>query len=183
MTAEAEVKFEISEEMLPSIEQIFSKNNFVFLSENELEDIYIDKKQSEMGGWDFDRIRKYGSGKIVFTSKKWVKDSQGERTRLEDERELSESEFADMISKNPPIQSLNKLRKKYKGQVNGLDTIVDMDDLVVNGKHYYFIELEQIVPVEQSAASRNMLKEWVRENISADLAKEAPTMLDFIMSL
>jgi len=182
MQAEAEVKYQIPVEKIAEIKQKLLKYGFVQESESHLIDIYIKIDKSELGGWNFARVRKYDDGKLFLTNKRWTGKSKESKVRQEEERTISEQELEELVRGKHGLVTLEKDRTEFQGQIEGRDTTIEIDKLHVGNKNYCFLECERLVSKEQSATTRQELAEWVRENIDNTLTEEAPSMLEFAMS-
>lgn len=183
MNAEAEVKYEINEDVATNLDKILKTKGFNLISQNFLRDYYLSKNKSELGGWDFTRLRKYDDGKTILTQKEWKSDAKGNKVRIEQEKEISVNEFEKLLAQTPTIELIEKNRKEYRGKVNDCELTIDFDKLSFNDKNYYFVEVERIVDIEDSSKVRAELSEWVKSNIDSSLDEEALSMLDFIDKL
>lgn len=175
---EAEVKFEISENDLASVQDTLRNLGLRHTGKETLEDYYLHTKRSRYNGWDFVRLRK-SNEKYILTQKTWQQDVNGVLIRQEEEGEVSYTDANEMLQRGYKAQ-LVKTRHDYVGHVEGDELHVSIDFLELDGATRYFLECERLVAKEDAAKAREQLRRWVEENLAIDTTHEAPSMLELI---
>jgi hypothetical protein len=177
---EAEIKIElISSHEVDRVKNLLSTLNFDFVASHSLQEYYITKTVSPLGGWDFERLRGIDDETFLRTIKKWTQDQNGHAVRLEDEHAISQDEFNRIISKDFDLHYV-KNREDFKGIIADNNSTISIDTLALDGKERYFFECEVIVSQDKAHGSRELLKQWVTKNLAIDTTVEAPSMIDIV---
>ncbi|MBL8031147.1 MAG: CYTH domain-containing protein [Candidatus Doudnabacteria bacterium] len=157
---EAEVKLVISEAEYESLSARLLELGFGATPRVAQEDYYIEHEASDLGGMNFSRLRKEDST-YTWNRKHHALDSQGEKVRLEETKDLSEAEFYSLLSSAPsePI-IIRKDRQNYTGTIETWPATVSLDMVVMNEVTKYFIEVEVMTDIEHGVAVRRLCKDW-----------------------
>ena len=178
--AEAEVKFVLQKTEFDQILDILKEQGFRYKSKEELDDYFIEKIKSRHKGWDFKRLRAVDQKKFLLTVKKWVLDENKNLVRLEDERHISKTTAQKLLARKQELLKISKVRVNFKGSILENNATVSIDDLKINGRHYYFLEVEILTTLVKSAKMRSIIKQWAAKKLEIRNTKEALSILDFI---
>jgi hypothetical protein len=170
---EIEVKYKITNDQLKKCLLILAELGFINSSNAELVDSFLEIEKTELG-WNFVRLRS-SDGKFIQTAKKWEMVS-GVKCRIEDEGEINELEYK-KLKENSKI-TYNKIRNDYKGKFDGMEVTVSFDSIDED----VFIEAETFGELLETDKIKLKLKRYLNSNLGIDTQKEAPTMLDYVLS-
>lgn len=173
---EAEVKLAITEKEYKSLPARLLELGFHPAPQATQEDYYIEHEASDLGGMNFSRLRRE-NGVYTWNRKHHALDSQGEKVRLEETRDLSEAEFYALLSSAPsePI-IIRKDRQNYTGTMETWSTTVSLDTVVMQEVTKYFIEVEVMTDIEHGVAVRRLCKGWA-VTVLGVMGVEAPGYL------
>ncbi|MFA6572024.1 MAG: response regulator [Bacteroidota bacterium] len=113
---EIEVKYKINKVEFVSISKLLGVLGFREKGRSELTDSFLELDKNDLG-WNFVRLRKSES-KYLKTVKKWEV-VNGVKCRIEDEKEIDESEYLALVTKCEI--SYEKTRSEYEGKIGDLE--------------------------------------------------------------
>ena len=178
--AEAEVKIRLTAEEFARLPGVLADLGFSPTSVHDLTDHYLDYTRSSPGGYDLTRLRAAGDTWLL-TEKHWVRDAGGQAVRLEDEREITAAEAANLLREATPA-TLKKRRWEYHGPLAGSTAAIALDRLVLSGRTLYFLECELLVPRDQAAQARENILTWMHAHLPVHDYNEAPSMLELLLA-
>jgi hypothetical protein len=174
MHAEIEVKYPLLKKDISWVQTLLTVLGFKALGSKTLHDYFL-KVEKDERGWNFTRLR--NDGKYYLTVKDWLVDSQGNRVRREDEREVFQTEFDSLRAQ--ALFGYQKERSDFKGHILGHPATISLDAVRVGKKTYYFLEAEVNGSVDNSESLRQQLTDWMEDWFSVET--EAPSMMDFLV--
>lgn len=184
---EAEVKYEISEEQYSHLSELLLGAGFVKDKVMTHEDHYTEHTKSELGGFNFVRVRKQtgedGRVEYLWNKKTHALDSSGNKIRLEQPGDLSEAEYGNLVAKasiNHPI--IIKNRQDFIGKIQNWPATVSVDSICIGGVQKYFIEVEIITDPFSGHTAREACKTWAKDVLHIE-AKEADGYLNQYLSI
>lgn len=175
---EAEVKYKISEDQYTRLSEQLVKLKFSDAGMVTQEDLYATYEPSTLGGFDFERVRKSTalSGEVEYSwdRKYYAKDKHGNKVRLEDSRDSTAEEHADMVGRAPvDCPRIVKRRHNFTGTISGYAATVSLDCVNFGAGDTYFIEAEIITDPSEGKQAQLACKEWLANNLGVDVVKEA----------
>lgn len=177
--SEAEIKVELTDQEVVRVKDSLLAIGFEYVSHDTLQEYYLTKDPSPLGGWDFERLRVVSNHTFLYTVKKWVQDKNGNAVRLEDEKSISQEDFTQLTNKGYALH-YTKEREDFKGTIDGNKMTVSIDTLVLDNQKKYFLECEIIVEQEKSHDAREFLKNWMQSTLKVSTLHEAPSMIDIV---
>jgi hypothetical protein len=179
---ETEIKYKLAPSKIVAIRELILKNGFEFGNQENINDCFLMIDKSPHGGWDFVRLRNIDDKIFFRTEKKWLIYKDGARIRVENEKEITPLVYKKLCRTNLGIK-IEKIRTNFFGKIDGRKITISIDELVINSRHYVFIECEAITGMAESQKVREGLKLWLKTKLKLNVSKEAPSMLDFIYSI
>lgn len=183
---EAEVKYEISETEYEQLPELLLGLGFKSDKIMVHEDHYTEHSKSELGGFDFVRVRKQtradGQVDYLWNKKTHALDDGGNKIRLEEPGDLSESEFQSLLAKasiNHPI--IIKNRQDFVGKIQQWPATISVDSIRIGGAQKYFVEVEIITDQFSGHAAREACRAWAKDKLRVN-AKEADGYLNQYLS-
>lgn len=177
---EVEIKVEVTDVEVKHLLTVFPQMGFIDKGVTPQKDYYVTATESSHeGAYDIERYRSE-AGKFFYTKKVWEVED-GVPVRIEDEREISESEFEAEVAKFPDCLKILKDRHWYGAHFEGLDVSLTIDETHFDHSAgpRYFMEAEIIVH-DRSLVSitKEYLCRFVAELLSVEPSKivEAPGM-------
>lgn len=181
--SEVELKVELtSTDEVIRIKNLLIEFGFAFESSKLLNEYYITKTPSKLGGWDFERLRQIGNDTFLRTLKQWSTDDNSNVIRLEQEHQISKDEFKRITDTGYELH-FTKTREDYKGTVDGKKYTVSIDTLTFSGVDHYYLECEVITPQTEAHDARVALIEWMRSALKIAPLIEAPSMIDIVTKI
>ncbi len=141
---EVEFKVEITEAEREALMDNLRQKGFSEEPEVSQDSVYVDTTESSKGGDGPERYRREGNR--FFHTRKILEKVGNSMACREIQREISQSEYMDVVLKNPEAVRVPKQRNSFSGKYQGQNVHIDMDS--VKFKHSpsirFFVEAEII---------------------------------------
>ncbi len=179
---EVEIKIEVEFFQLKELISAFVSRGFTDDGTVLQIDYYVKAVESQYGdpkAYDIERYRSEG-GKYFHTKKEWEVVS-GEPIRKEEEREVTQAEYAFAEHEYPQAIKIMKVRQKYKASYEGREVGLSIDSVKFDHspRVRYFMEPEILVADRMLVSeTREVLRRFVAELLGLEVSKieEAPGM-------
>ena len=180
---ETEVKLEVSAKEFLDCQQLLQESGFTEKPAYNLKDYFFNVEAFDAAGWNFLRIREYDGTRYERTEKIWKYNENGDRVRLEDERETDKSELDSLCATNKTPLTLTKVRTNYEGVVLGYSAVFSFDYVTFPDEKRYFVECEIDVPEDVAGDEfRSKLREWMLRFFNLSVRPEGIGMMALTLS-
>ncbi len=180
---EAEVKYEILVSEYKQLPELLLKLGFDMQSPVTHEDHYVTHEKSTLGGFNFDRARIVsveGTPTLYWWNRKThSQDSQGNKIRLEEPKDLTKAEFEQMVEqapKNHPV--IIKHRQDFIGKIGEFTATVSLDSILIGGKQKHFVEAEIMSDREHGHVAKELCASWLASNLGINTLNEASSYIN-----
>lgn len=184
---EAEVKYEILVSEYKQLPELLLTLGFVAQNTVVHEDHYIAYEKSSLGGFNFDRARIVSmEGRPVlywWNRKTYALDSQGNKIRLEEPKDLTKDLFEQLVAQAPKTHPvIIKHRQDFTGKIGEFTATVSLDSILIGGTQKHFVEAEIMSDREHGHAVKELCARWLANNLYINTLTEAPSYINQFLS-